>query len=706
MSRTRSLVPAIPFIGLTGFTSAQSEHSHTSIMEEVVVSAPFQRSVAETALPISILTGEELQEQGSSTLGETLQDTPGMANASFGTGVGQPVIRGQTGGRVKILQNSVGVTDASSISPDHANGVDTLLADRLEVIRGPSTLLYGSGAVGGVVNVIDNRIPENVVDGPELLIEHRHDSVSDGNTSLLKLDFGNAGWAMHIEGLVRDTNAFEIPGYSIDIAGLEATEELHGHDDGELTNTRGFIGNSETESDAWSVGFSRVGERGFIGFSVSQTENNYGLPPGVHSHGEEEDEHHDEDEHEDVEFVRIDMERTRHELKGEYRFYAGMLRKIRGSVAFTDYEHSEIEIFQDGASETGTTFSNEGLEGRFIAELSNIGDWSTVIGLQLADTEFSAMGEEAFIPQADISSVGVFALAHYTADRFSTELGLRSERNKVELAGNCDSSESSFSASAGVLYELNSSTNLIGGLSRSERTPGVEELYSNVSHTTCTSLDEDDWIFHAATNLFEVGNPDLGTETSTNLELGLRRHAGNITSEVSVFYNRVDDYIGLQLTPGDSADEVARYISSDAIFSGVEAQMDIHVWERDWSEFSVSFFADQVRARFDRGGNLPRVTPSKLGLALNLSGSQWSGHLRYTRVQTQDRTSDLETETNGYRRVSLYADRHWSWGKSRVTGFVRVSNMLDEEIRNHASLLKNFAPEPGRNVQVGIRLNY
>ena len=739
---------------------AESKHEHSTIVEEIIVTAPFQRSVAETTLPITVLSGEELRESGAASLGETLQDSVGLANASFGTGVGQPIIRGQTGGRVQVLQNGIGVTDASNISPDHANGVDALLAERLEIIRGPATLLYGSGAVGGVVNVIDNRIPEAPVSEPQFMIDHRHDSVSDGNTTTLKLDLGNDRFAFHLEGLVSTTRDFDIPGGTIDFAGLEAREALHGHEDehhddddehhdedeehhdddedehgheeeeDELTSTRGFIGNSDRESDSFSVGFSTFFDSGFIGVSATRSTSDYGLPPGVHSHGDEdddeqhddEDEHHDdeddhegEEEHEDedehgheeeVEFVRVDMEKTRYEIKGGYDFTSGPLTSIRGSVALTDYEHSEIEIFEDGMAEVGTRFSNEGTDGRLSAA-AELGDWSTVFGVQFSDTEFSAVGEEAYIPKSDITHTGIFAVAERTDGKFTTELGIRSERSDIELRGSsCDASTTSFSASGSVLYAWNSETNLMLGLARSERAPGVEELFSNVSGGTCASVDEDDRVFHAATNLIELGNPNLDTEVSTNIELGIRKHSGRITAGLSIFYNEVDDYIGLQFVPGDEEDEIAGYIANDAIFSGFEAEMDILLLERDDTDLSISFFADQVHARFDGGEDLPRITPPKVGFAINYSGQQWSTHLRYTRVDEQDRTGPLEVETDGYSRVSFYADRHWTVGNSNLTTFVKASNLLDKEIRNHASLLKHFAPEPGRNIQFGIRFNY
>ncbi len=768
------------FLALTVTASpliaAETEHTKHTLLEEVVVSLPFSQTEAETTMPVSVLSDEVLKERVASDLGTSLQNEIGLANASFGVGVGQPIIRGQTAGRVKVLQNSVGVTDAASISPDHANSVDTLLAERLEIIRGPATLLYGSGAIGGVVNVIDGLIPQSTVDRTNLTVEHRHNSVSDGNSSIVKITGGKNNFVFNLQGLYLDDKNVDIPGFAIDEMSLEELEELaesledhddeHEHDEEEeeLTNTRGFIDNSDRKSDSYAGGFSWVSDRGFIGVSVSRSTSDYGLPPGVHSHGHEDehhdehgdeddhddehgdeddhddehgdeddhddehgdeddhddehgdeddhdDEHGDEDEHddghgheEDVEFVRLDMERTRYDVEGEYRFSGNLINRIRGRVSFTDYEHSEIEIFEDGMAEVGTHFDNEGTNGRFVLDFVPWGNWSGLVGLQFSQTEFSAIGEEAYIPETDESTLGLFALAQYAGKSFTTEFGLRAERYDSEISGSCDTNDTAFSASASLVYDLNESTNLMFGLARSERGPGIEELYSNISSVTCAALDEDDQVLHAATDLIEVGNPDLDAETSNNIEIGLRRYRGPFTGELNIYYNEVDDYIFLNV---DADGDAAAYISRDARFTGIEGRVTVDVWERPGSQFSFTLFADQVRARFDSGGDLPRITPAKLGVTFNLSGSNWGAHLQWARIQRQDRVGQFELETPGYHRASLYLDRHWQLARgSELTLFARASNLLDEEIRNHASLLKNYAPEPGRNLQLGIRFNY
>jgi len=722
-----ALLPALT--ALAGTVLAQP---HVEEIEEIIVSAPFQESAAETALPLGVLSGEELREKVGNSLGDTLKNEIGINSASFGTGVGHPVIRGQTGNRVSVLQNGVGVTDASNLSPDHAEGVEAVLAERLEVIRGPSTLLYGSGAVGGVVNVIDNRIPEELVEAATFSIEQSHHTVNDADQTVFRLD-GRAGpVAININAFTRDNNNVEIDGFAIDEAAVEALEEIlaehaeeghdeeghdeEGHEEEEFDNTRGFIGNSDAEAEGGSVGASYIGDRGFIGFSISELDNNYGLPPGAHGHHEEEgheeegeDDGVDEEGHEEeVEFVRIDMEKTRYDARGMLQFANSWIDNIRASVGYTDYEHREVETFEDGGTEIGTLFSNEGVEGRVTLSRAETGAWSGVYGLQFSDTDFSAIGEEAFIPPAEISDTGLFGVERYSGTRASVELGLRVEDNEVET-GQCAYDETSVSVSGSLLYDLDGNTNLLLGLSRSERAPSVEELFSNVSNTTCQqTADDEDLILHAATGLLEIGNAELDEETANNIEIGLRRHSGSVTGELSAYYNEIDDYIFLDLS-GEEFEEqpIARYLQRDANFTGLEGRLSLRLLEAAGGTLELGFFGDLVDAEFDAGGNVPRIPPAKLGAELRYFSSNWSLHLHATRALEQDDAGELELPTDSYTLLSLYADYHWVLGDdSELKVFLRGDNLLDEEIRNHASFLKNFAPEPGRGFRLGLRFEY
>ncbi|MCY4265756.1 MAG: Plug domain-containing protein, partial [Gammaproteobacteria bacterium] len=307
-----SLLFPASLLSLVGasFNSLAQEELHDGYdLQEIIVSAPFEERVAETSLPITVLSGEALLSQVNNSLGETLKNQIGINSASFGTGVGQPVVRGQSARRVMVLQNSVGVTDVAAFSPDHVNSVEAILAERVEVIRGPSTLLYGSGAIGGVVNVIDNRVPESLVEDPQFILQQTRDTVNDENKTIVRLDAAAGNFAFHLDAFRRTNDNVEINGFAIDEVSVERLEELvaehleeghhdeHHHDDDhddhddhdgeeEVENTNGFIGNSDVESDGGTMGFSWVGDNGFIGFSVNELNNDYGLPPGAHGHHE------------------------------------------------------------------------------------------------------------------------------------------------------------------------------------------------------------------------------------------------------------------------------------------------------------------------------------------------------------------------------------------------------------------------------------
>lgn len=730
----------LPLMLVPAARAAEEEGHGTESLEEILVTVPFQSNVAETALPVGVLSGEELREKVTSTLGETLRNEIGVNNASFGPSLGHPVIRGQSGSRVSVLTNGVGVTDASNQSPDHAEGVEPALAERLEIVRGPATLLYGSGAVGGVVNVIDNRIPDRLAEDTRLFVEQSHNSVNDENKTVFRLDGSSGNFGFHTSGFRRESEDLNIPGFAVDEEALETLEELvadflgeeHDHDEGhdedhegehedEFENSRGFISNSSAEAQGGSVGLSWVGERGFIGFSVNILENDYGLPGGTHSHGHEEEGHdegeedHDEDheeeghDHGDVEFVRIDLEKIRYDVKAGLDLENGLFDRFEGILGFTDYEHAEVEYFEDGDRETGTRYTNKGFEGRFTLSHAHSADRSGVWGLQLSSTEFAAIGEEAFIPRSDINNIGVFGVERLVRGRFTGELGLRIDRGAVDAGSGCDNTDNAVSLSGSVLYDVTDTSNVLVGLSRSQRTPTVEELFSNVDRGTCdVYADPEQFTLHAATNLLEIGNPDLDEETSNNLELGFRRFAGPVTGQVSVYRNEIDDFVFLDFTGEEfEGQTIARYVAQDATFTGIEGEVSVALLERGDNALELGLFGDMVRAELDSGGNIPRIPAAKYGAELRYSGSDWSAHLHVTRVDEQDDAGRLELPTDGYTIVSLYADYHWRLrGGSELKVFLRGDNLLDEEIRNHASFLKNYAPEPGRSFRVGVRFDY
>ncbi|MEJ2415724.1 MAG: TonB-dependent receptor [Exilibacterium sp.] len=683
-------------------TSAIAQHD----LEEIMVTAPLNKKSAETALPVNVIAGEALRAQVADTLGSTLQNQVGLNSSSFGPGVGRPIIRGQSGNRVRVLQNSLGTLDVSSVSPDHGNSAEALVAERIEVVRGPATLLYGNGAIGGVVNVIDNRIPDQPVDAWSGALEQRHNTVSDANTTVFKMEGAMPGegsqLAWHLDGLYSNSNNIEISGLAID---EEAIEALHGeheeeeeHEE-EIENTDGFIGNSDTQGKALTAGFSWIGDSGFIGFSFGRLENNYGLPAGTHAHHEEEG---IEQEHEDEENVRIDMVQNRYALKGEIKLQ-GPLQSLRGQVVYNDYQHTELE-----GGNPGTVFSNEGVETRLIADHQAVGPLNGVIGLQLGSSEFRAVGDESFIPATDIRSTAAFVVEGLETENWLYEFGLRVENQTFDPSSRCDRSETTLSGSASALWHFRDDSNLFFALARSERTATVEELFSNVDSESCQAKSDMEQVAHAPTARIEIGDPDMDLETSYNVELGLRKHLGAVRGELNLFYNQIDNYIFL-LDSGEedeSGTQISYYRQNNATFSGYEAELSLPLHSSADSHFELSLFSDFVRAKFDSQGDVPRIPPLRYGAQLAYTLPRWSARIRITEVDDQDKIAASEVPTDGYTLVNLYTDYHFAASDRGAVVFIKGNNLLDEEIRNHASFLSNHAPEPGRGFELGIRYQF
>ncbi len=679
-------------------TSLQAAESHH--IEEVIVSAPLLKSAADSALPIAVVSGERLRQEASASLGETLNNEIGIHNSSFGSGVGNPVIRGQGGNRVRILQDGIGTLDAADVSPDHSFTAEALLAERIEIIRGPATLLYGNGAIGGVINVIDNRIPDKLSEEVNGAIETRHATVNDQNSSVFRLDGSTGQLAWHLDGLYRESNNLDISGFAIDSAALEAPPE---------ENTRGYIGNSHALADAWTAGLSWVSDKGYIGLAVSELNNNYGLPPGAHEHHEHEEEEHgaheEEEEHEEA-VIRLDMEQRRVDLKSSYEL-SGPVSSIDFRFSRNDYEHRELEKTPE-ATEVGTLFKNRASEARLIARhipvsLGDSAQISGALGLQFGDRDFSAVGEEAFIPASDIRHQAIFLVEELAFDRWIYEFGLRHERQQIEIDA-CDREHSTLSASASALWKFREDSNLLMAVNRSERAATVEELFSN-SRQCGKPSDLSNAVEHAATARIEIGNPELDNELSHNVELGLRKTIGDITGEISVYHNEIQNFTYLQDTGAEVEEvKVAAYQQRNATFNGYELRLTLPL-QIIYEGLSVELFSDQVRARFTEGrGDVPRIPAQRFGAALHFHAGPLSTHLRVTQVRDQDNTADNESATPGYSLVEAAADYHIPLGKNReITLFIKGRNLLDEEVRSHTSLLKNFAPEAGRNIESGLR---
>lgn len=694
-------------------------------MEHVLVTTPMLKQEADTALPVTVLTGDELRRQAATTIGETLGSLPGVANSTYGPGVGRPTIRGQQGPRAITLQNNIASADVSGLSPDHAVIVEPLLADSIEILRGPSTLLYGGGAIGGVVNVIDSRIPREPVEGVNGAVEYRYDDAADMDSGVFRIDGGTGDFAFHLSGSSRETDDLDIPGLAVDEAAVEAQEELLGghdeeeHEEEEVENTDGFIANTDSETDTITGGVSfHFGEGSFAGFSVSHLESEYGLPPGAHGHEEEhghdddhdddhddeehEDEHEDEHDHEEEEeeIIRLDVEQTRYDGMLQVTQPTEGIERIRAFLTYTDYEHTELE-----GEEAGTMFQRDTWESR--AEVVHAGflGQKGVIGAQLRADEFEAVGEEAYIPQTDSTEFGIFLIEDFESGDWLYEVGLRADfvERDPSISNASEEDFTSLSVSGSALYQISDAWQAGVSLSRSERAPATEELFSNAA-----VADGDEFVTHFATGIIEIGDPGLDEEVSLNADFALQWHSGSSWAEFSLFYNSFEDYIFL-LNSGEEQDETPIYLyeQEDAVFYGVEFEGSFHLTDLGPGALILGLRGDLISGEFDDSGDVPRLPPVRVGGKLSWTGDAFSTWVSVLNADDQSDPGEFETETDGYTRWDMGADYRFDFADDRnLVVFLKWKNIGDEEIRLSTSFLRNFAPEAGESVEAGIRFNF
>lgn len=670
-------------------THAQAGHADHRELEQILISVPIHRQISETALPITLIDGERLRGLATSTIGDTLASTPGLANASFGPGVGQPVIRGQQGPRVAVLQNSTRSADASNISADHAVSVEPLLADSIEVLRGPATLLYGGGAIGGVVNVIDNRIPRARAEQTTGGLEYRHESAADLDAGVFRLDTGADNLALHISGLYRESNNLDIPGESVDPAAFVG---LDAEDIEEIESTRGYIDNTNTRSDMFTAGGSLFFDTGYVGLAVSSLNNNYGIPGAGHAHHEEEGGAEEEEEEEGG--IRLDVEQTRYDARLHLDDPLRGIHRFDWQLTYSDYKHDEIE----GNGEVGTSFSNESWESRLDIAHEDIAGWHGVIGLQLRDGEFSAIGEESFIPVTETTSTGLFIVEGYDRGDWTYELGLRIDYDELNPEGGSGESFTSVSGSASALWNISSAWQVSIALSNAERAPVIEELFSNLGAT-------DEFVVHAATQSIERGNTGLKTEKSRNIDVKTRWQQDTFNLTAGLFYNDFDDYIYLQNT-GLEQDEISilDYEQQGAKLYGVELEAGIALVDNSDYRLDLELVADSIRAELNDGNDVPRIPPQRIAATLRYSMDSWSAFVGVTDAAKQNKPGSNETETAAYTRWDLGVD--YRLLDNQLTLFLKGNNITDEEIRASTSFLRNFAPEAGRSVISGLRYTF
>lgn len=617
--------------------------------EALVVSvAPSPQSTSGTAQSVAVLEGADLGERLAPTLGETLAREPGVTSTSYAPGASRPVIRGLGGDRIRILEGGVGVGDASSFSPDHAVSFDPINAERVEVVRGAATLLYGGTGIGGIVNIIDGRIPDHVPSRAIVgQLDLRAGSVADERTGALKLEGGGGSLAWQASGFRRSTD--------------------------DVDSGAGRIFNSDIESDGGSIGGSWIGESARIGAAYSAMNTEYGAAV--------------EDE------VRIDLEQRRIDLFGEIERRLGIFDRLRVRFGSADYEHAELED-----DEVGTRFLSDSWEGRVELAQRAMGRVRGTVGLQFGHRDLEAIGDEAFVLPTATRQMALFALEEIELDTVRVELGARVDRQRTESADPAlrDRSISGVSASAGVVWQPSAPWAFAVSLSRSSRLPTAEELYSDGPHI--------------ATFAYEVGDDSLGRETGLGIDLAVRRRTGRVTGELSLFAQRFNDFIYDEDT-GDTFDldgdelPIFAFVQSDALFEGAEAHVDIELWHTEPHHIDLEIRGDVVRAELRADDEpLPRIPPSRIGLGLRYRGAKFWGHVEGMRVASQSRVAPIETRTEGHTLVSAAAGYRWFAASTVHEIILRGTNLSDRLALNHVSRFKEEVPLPGRDINLSYRL--
>jgi iron complex outermembrane receptor protein len=670
------------------FAQAAPPAAPGTLLDAVVVtSTPLERTLFEQAQPVSVLRGPQLRLSLQPTLGETLSGVPGVSSTYFGPAASRPVIRGLDGDRVRVLQNGNNTVDASATSVDHAVSFDPVGVESIEVVRGPATLLYGPNAIGGVVNVIDRRIADERIGVPVRgSIEGRAASVNDERGGAFTLEGGVGGFVWHIEGYKRAADDLRIPGFARS-ARLRQLEPLPAGE----REARDILPNSGLRTEGLAGGASYVWDGGFFGMAYSGFHTNYGTVADPN--------------------VTIDMEQRRWDFRGAFFAPFALVKSVKYNLGVSDYEHTEFE-----GSETGTKFENEGYDGRFELAHEKLGPFEGVLGYQTQHSDFSARGEEAFVPSVATRVNSVFLFEEAVFEPVRVQFGVRYDHVSVEAEsspGFGSGSERTFdnvSGSAGIIYTPTADYAIALNAAFTQRAPTYQELFANGPHV--------------ATAAFEVGDSGLRSERSLSLDLSLRKKAGRVTGAVSVFYNRFSDFIG-QFSTGEVEDDlpVFAFRATNAVFVGGEAEITWHLLEPaaaasgdgktaaapvlDRPVLDLEFKADYVHAT-DRATHdpLPRIPPFRASAALTWQHGRYRASVEGQYSARQNRASEFELPTDSYFLLNASVGYRLTLGGTEADFYVKGVNLTNAEARLHTSFLKDRAPLGGRGVVCGLKFTF
>ncbi|WPU66945.1 TonB-dependent receptor [Peredibacter starrii] len=643
--------------------------AHETKLEEIeVIEHEETQGLVDFVPSVTKLTGAELTKKRQPSIGDTLSSEAGIQSTQFGPNASRPVIRGLDGDRVRILQNSLGTLDASTQSLDHAIPVDVLTIDQMEIVRGPMSLLYGASAVGGVVNLVTNRIHYNYEEGFFSKFLVQGETVNNGLSSAAHLNYGKDKWMFHVDGSTRNLGDTEIPGYA-------RSSKLR-QTDPQPNEAKDKLPNSFNQQDNIAVGVSKIFDRGYAGVSFNHFNTFYGSVADPE--------------------VSIDMTQNRFEFHGEYRPESSSIRKIKLKSAQSDYFHKELE-----GSETGTVFRNRGNETR-LEGINKNGNVRGVSGIQTQIFNFSAKGEEAFLPTSDNTKLSLFTFQEIDYGKNALRFGARLENSDIKKKASDNfgpSDEKSYlgmNASLGHCYDFSKSNTLETSLSYTERAPNFQELYASGAHL--------------ATGIFEQGDSQLTKEKATAVEVTYKSRTDKNQFTASVYSQVFKNYIALNPTgvvDVDSGLFISEYDQVDALFYGLDLDNKSELKKTDKGAINLIGKFDFVRAKnTDDGSNLPRISPPRVTAGLEYATDKWTvdGEVQYVAEQTK--TAPNETRTADYTLTNIGYSYNIVGNLTSLNLFARVRNLFDVEARNHVSTLKDIAPLPGRNFIAGAQFQF
>ncbi len=669
---------------------------------DIIVTGVLQQSERDVLQGTSVLSGEALTRALRPTIGETLARLPGVSATSFGPTASRPILRGFQGERIRVLTDGIGSIDVSNTSVDHAVVIDPLLAERIEVLRGPSALLFGSSAVGGVVNVVDTRIPRTVPANG-----YRLNGIANYGSAANERSLQGAGdvavgdhLVLHADGSYLKTGDLRIGGNALSRGartaalgqvGLPQDPADEPIDFAGSAAIRGKLPNSAAETWTAGVGASIVTDTGSLGVSYSHYDSLYGIPIRYATAvGQEQ------------EAPRLDLVQNRVDLRGEVRTGGDVIGAIRVRIGHATYRHYELE--EDGS--IGTAFFNNGTEGRVEIVQARRGPWSGASGVQYFNRLFDVAGEEAFLPRNETNQTGLFTVQQFDFGRFRAEGGLRYEWSDLTAKTDPDNrffvgnrSFNALSGSLGASYGVSDAVRFGVNLSRTERAPSAEELFANGGH--------------AGTQAYELGSPDFRLEKSWGVEATLHAHTDRVNFDASAYYNWFSNYISEnQVDPAvcqAAADprEVDlpcfQYQQADARYYGFEADLSASLFMIGSTKINADVLGDYVHANIVDVGPVPRIPAPRVLGGLEAQTDFLTARAEVEHAFRQNRTADFETRTNDYTMVNASIALSPFGRDNKTQLLLSANNIFDVTARRASSFLKDFAPLAGRDLRATLR---